>query len=137
VGRAETPGLCISLVSTVSEKVWFCRKKGLKPWLNPTKEYVSAKKGGHASWIQEKILLRDVEERLGTALVPLQSDMSLPPSLIGSRYGKGAKRGVEEVDPIAMEVAARVEASRASVSKLAALEHEAQETFFGLQSMFC
>eukprot|EP00889_Picochlorum_renovo_P006216 jgi/Picre1/33246/NNA_008570.t1 len=134
VGRADTPGLCISIVSSVPEKVWFCRKKGLKPWLNPTKENTSTKKGGHAIWLQEKLLLRDIEERLGTGIVPLQSDMSLPPSLLGSRYGKGGQPKTE-ADAIALEVAARVEASRESVKKLAQLEHEAQQTFFKLQSL--
>lgn len=136
VGRAETRGLCVSLISNVSEKVWFCRKKGLKPWLNPTKEATSAKKGGHAVWIQEKLLLRDIEERLGAPIVPLQSDMTLPPSLAGSRYGKGRIQGTEDADPIAQEVAARVEASRESVRRLSELEHEAQKTYFTLQSMF-
>lgn len=136
VGRAENPGLCISLVSTVSEKVWFCRKKGLKPWLNPTKENASGKKGGHAIWIQEKLLLREIEERLGAPMVHLQSDMTLPPSLSGSMYGKGKNTSKEEPDLIALEVAARVEASRESVKNLAKLEHEAQKTFFKLQSMW-
>jgi len=102
--------------------------------LNPTKENTSTKKGGHATWLQEKILLRDIEERLGTGIVPLQSDMSLPPSLLGSRYGKGSQPKTE-TDVIALEVAARVEASRESVKKLAQLEHEAQQTFFKLQSL--
>ena len=136
VGRAETPGLCISLVSTVSEKVWFCRKKGLKPWLNPTRESVLDKKPGHATWIQEKILLRDIEERLGTAITPLQSDMSLPPALVESRnkYGKG--KGAGDVDDVPTEVVARIEASRQSAKQLSLLEHRAQQTFFSLKSMF-
>ena len=136
VGRADTPGLCISLVSTVSEKVWFCRKKGLKPWLNPTKEHVQTNKPGHATWIQEKILLRDIEERLGTAIIPLQSDMSLPPSLVESRskYGKG--KNADEMDAVSPEVAARIEASRESAKMLTALEHRAQQTFFSLKTMF-
>ncbi len=136
VGRAENPGLCVSIISNVSEKVWFCRKKGLKPWLNPTKENTSAKKGGHGVWIQEKLLLRDIEERLGAPIVSLQSDMTLPSSLAGSIYGKGGTRQTDEADPIAQEVAARVEASRDSVKRLAELEHEAQMTYFSLQKMF-
>ena len=136
VGRAETPGLCISLVSNVAEKVWFCRKKGLKPWLNPTKENTSAKKGGHGLWIQEKVLLRDIEERLGTAVVPLQSDMTLPSSLMGSKYGQGQRTGTSETDAIAEQVQARVEASRESVKRLAILEHECQKTYFSLQHMW-
>ena len=137
VGRAETPGLCISLVSAVPEKVWFCRKKGLKPWLNPTKEHVSTKKGGHATWIDEKVLLRDIEDRLGAAIIPLQSDMSLPESLLSSRqtYGKRANGNTD--DGPSVEVTARIEASRASAKDLSALEHQAQLSFFQLKTMFC
>lgn len=136
VGRAETPGLCISLVSSVSEKVWFCRKKGLKPWLNPTKDHVSDKKPGHATWIQEKVLLRDIEERLGTAIIPLQGDMSLPPSLVESRRKYGKDKGAGEVDAVPAEVVARIGASRESAKQLSMLEHRAQQTFFGLKSLF-
>jgi hypothetical protein len=97
---------------------------------------VSDKKPGHATWIQEKVLLRDIEERLGTAIVPLQSDMSLPPALIESRskYGKG--KGPSEADAVPAEVAARIEASRESAKQLSLLEHRAQQTFFSLKSMF-
>ena len=35
VGRAETMGLAISIVSKVPERVWYCTKKGYKPWLEP------------------------------------------------------------------------------------------------------
>ena len=133
VGRAETPGLCISIVSSVPEKVWFCKKKGLKPWLHPKKEYISTGKGGHAIWLNETELLREVEERLGTGIIPLQPDMSLPPSLQGSKYGKSREHLVDDVE---VEVAARVEAQKESVKQLAAVEHEAQKSFFSMKTMW-
>lgn len=135
VGRADTPGLCISIVSSAAEKVWFCRKKGLKPWLNPIKENTSAGKGGHAIWMYEKELLRDIEERLGTGITPLAADMSLPPSLQGSKYGTSSSRK-QEADSIQQEIAARVESSREAVKMLAELEHAAQASFFQMKSLW-
>ena len=136
VGRAETPGLCISLVSSVPEKVWFCKKKGLKPWLKPTKENTSASKKGHAIWMNEKTILGEIEDRLGAGIVSLLPDMSLPESLEGSRYGKKTKKMATEDETIAKEVAQRVEASRESVKRLAQLEHEAQRSFFLMKTMW-
>lgn len=51
VGRADHMGLAISLVSTVPEKVWFCKIKGYKPWLEPSAENTQThEKGGQAMW---------------------------------------------------------------------------------------
>ncbi|KXZ56945.1 hypothetical protein GPECTOR_1g852 [Gonium pectorale] len=48
VGRADTMGLAISLVSEVPEKVWFCTVKGLKPWLAPDAANTkTTDRGGH------------------------------------------------------------------------------------------
>ena len=38
VGRADRMGLCLSLVSTVEERVWYCRK-GTKPPCPDTSDY--------------------------------------------------------------------------------------------------
>jgi ATP-dependent RNA helicase DDX1 len=51
VGRADTMGLAISLVSEVPEKVWFCTVKGYKPWLAPDSSNTrTTDKGGHTIW---------------------------------------------------------------------------------------
>lgn len=51
VGRADTMGLAISLVSEVPEKVWFCTVKGLKPWMAPdSSNTLTTDKGGHTTW---------------------------------------------------------------------------------------
>jgi ATP-dependent RNA helicase DDX1 len=39
-------GLAISIVSAAPEKVWYCSKKGHKPWLAPTREDTNR----HAIW---------------------------------------------------------------------------------------
>ena len=56
-------GLAISLVSTVPEKVWYCKAKGYKPWLKPKQQDVlDNEQGGHTTWYDEPALLqvRDV-----------------------------------------------------------------------------
>lgn len=61
VGRAEAPGLAISLVSKVPERVWYCSKKGYKPWLKPSASDVKQ----HTIWYDEISLWSEVLKRLG------------------------------------------------------------------------
>ena len=78
VGRADTMGLAISLVSTKPEKVWYCSKKGYKPWFNPTKEDTKQ----HAIWYDEWALLKDIEARIKHPVAPLGKDLALPAGLV-------------------------------------------------------
>ena len=58
-GRAEKLGLAISLVSEVPEKVWYCKQKGYKPWLDPKRKDVGThEEGGHTIWYSEQQLLK-------------------------------------------------------------------------------
>jgi hypothetical protein len=58
-GRAERLGLAISLVSAVPERVWYCTKKGYKPWLKPSKGDVKLNdQKGHTIWYNEQQLLK-------------------------------------------------------------------------------
>ena len=58
-GRAEKLGLAISLVSQVPEKVWYCKQKGYKPWLDPKRKDVGPhEEGGHTIWYDEQQLLK-------------------------------------------------------------------------------
>ena len=58
-GRAGRLGLAISLVSQVEEKVWYCTKKGYKPWLKPTAQDVKSHgEEGHTIWYNEPQLLK-------------------------------------------------------------------------------
>ena len=62
VGRADALGLAVSVVarSGVSEKVWYCEKKGYKPWLDPSAEDCER----HVAWIDEGERMRDIERTL-------------------------------------------------------------------------
>jgi len=57
VGRAERMGLAISIVSTVKEKVWFCRNKQ-KPPVSDTRLF---NEGGNCIWYDEPKLVQDIE----------------------------------------------------------------------------
>lgn len=58
-GRAEKLGLAMSLVSAVPERVWYCTKKGYRPWLRPTQKDVKAhEENGHTVWYNEQQLLK-------------------------------------------------------------------------------
>ena len=61
VGRAGAPGLAVSLVAEPHERVWFCRKKGSKPWLDPSDSDVKE----HTVWLDERGALKKIENRLG------------------------------------------------------------------------
>ena len=138
VGRAETMGLAISLVSQVPEKVWYCSKKGYKPWFAPTPADVRTNDaGGHTKWYDERALLSAIEKRLGQGakVLSLNADMSLPPSLVKAAKG-GYGRGVGGAGGGGHyeESRQRVEQLRPQVQVLAGLEVQAQRSFFYLRS---
>jgi ATP-dependent RNA helicase DDX1 len=140
VGRADAIGLAVSLVAGVPEKVWYCTQKGLKPWLNPDKKNTRTnEQGGHAIWYDEPALLKEVETRLGGKEVPaLPADLSLPPEIAARVSGAdgqvkyGQDKGGEAA-AFAKEVAERAAGFAPAVAELAALEHEAQSSFFQLK----
>ena len=133
VGRADTMGLAISLVSTVPEKVWFCSKKGYKPWFNPKKQDLKLNQdGGHTKWYNEPQLLGLIEKRLKRKIDPLNDDFSLPASL--KRDGPtvyGQQKGAGPADQKALE---RVEALKPTVQVLSDLEVQAQHSYLMLKT---
>jgi ATP-dependent RNA helicase DDX1 len=132
VGRADTMGLAISLVSAVPEKVWYCTKKGYKPWFSPSNENVKThQEGGHTKWYDESALLKRIEKRLKQAVQPLHPDLSLPASIQGkAQYGQNAKDKFNE------EAAERVAALKPTVTALNELEVQAQHSYLSLRTMW-
>ena len=132
VGRADTMGLAISLVSSVPEKVWYCTKKGYKPWFSPDENNVKThKEGGHTKWYDEGALLKRIEKRLKQSVQPLHPDLSLPASIQGkAQYGQDMKSKVNE------ETAERVAALKPTVTVLNELEIQAQHSYLGLKTMW-
>ena len=95
VGRADSMGLAISLVAAnCEEKVWFCTKKGYKPWLNPTKNDVKPnKQGGHTTRLDESHVTTEIERKLGNSTVESLGENYAIPDHFGTmeQYGKTKK----------------------------------------------
>jgi len=134
VGRADTMGLAISLVSKVPEKVWYCTVKGYKPWLQPdTKNTKTHEEGGQTIWYNEMELLQGVEARLGTAVSRLNDDLSLPAAIQQRLAGSGQQYGQARGADSSKEVSEHLEAIRQNVETLAKLEWQAQTSFLTLK----
>jgi ATP-dependent RNA helicase DDX1 len=138
VGRAGRVGLAVTLVSAVPEKVWYSTAKGLKPWLAPDELNTRvAAEGGHAAWVEERALLKEVEARLGQPVEALGADLSLPAGVAARMAGGGGGERYGEAlggaPAFAKEVQARVAAAAPAVAQLAALEKQAQLSFFELK----
>jgi ATP-dependent RNA helicase DDX1 len=136
VGRADSMGLAISLVAAnCEEKVWFCTKKGYKPWLNPTKNDVkSNKQGGHTTWLDESHALTEIERKLGNSTVESLGENYAIPDHFGSieQYGKTKKITVT----IDEEQIRRLEMYAPNVRALADLESQVSLSYWTLKRKF-
>ena len=112
-------------------QVWYCSKKGYKPWLHPTKQDVKLNEnGGHTVWYDEPALLKEVEKRLGHPIQRLASDLSLQGKSPGAAkvvYGQAKGGGHSKVTE---EHMAQL---RPNVAALAELETVAQTSFWKLK----
>eukprot|EP00798_Chlamydomonas_sp_ICE-L_P008157 gene8157-1411_t len=138
VGRADAMGLAISIVSAVPEKVWFCKQKGYKPWLNPKPEDIKlVKAGGHTIMMKEMDLLKAVEARLGGKPVArLKDDFALPPQIEARLAGTGDKYGQQKGVSTKQEFPKHFETIQQNVESLAVLEWQAQTNFLTLKHKF-
>jgi len=138
VGRADTMGLAISLVATEKEKVWYCSKKGYKPWLNPQKaDTKTNEQGGHTIWYDEPELLTEVEKRIHQSIPTLGPDLKLPEGMGGGAdqgeeggttiYGKARGGGTSSL------VTAHLEQLKPTVTALARMEVQAQHGYWSLK----
>jgi len=136
VGRADSMGLAISLVAAnCEEKVWFCTKKGYKPWLNPTAQDVKLnKQGGHTTWLDESHALTAIERKLGNTTVEALGDNYAIPEHFGTidQYGKTKKISVA----IDEEQVQRLEMYAPNVRALADLEAEVSVSYWNLKRKF-
>eukprot|EP00793_Prasinoderma_coloniale_P003340 PRCOL_00005975-RA len=143
VGRADCMGLAVSFVATEPERVWYCSKKGYKPWLTtpkPAKHDIQK----HTIWQDERALLKAVEDRLQRRVERMGAGMELPAGLAGA-VGGGAEGGGADGaggttvygqargGGFSKEANAHMEQLRPAVKKLASLEVEAQLSFISLK----
>ena len=135
VGRAEALGLAVSLVAAVPEKVWYATGKGARPWDKPTPANVRThEEGGQTAWMDEAELLRAVEARLRAPISRLPEDLSLPAQVQARlRGGYGATAASAADEDAQRELQKRLVEVQPAVATLAALEKEAQASFFALK----
>ena len=135
VGRADTMGLAISIVASRNERVWYCTKKGYKPWFEPKPEDVKlTSDGGHTIWYDEPKLLKDIEKRIGATVTPLGPNYALPEAF-GMHGGKDAYGKARDEKPNE-ELNAHLEAYAPNVRALAVLETKVQSSFWDLKRKF-
>ena len=128
VGRADTLGLAVSIVSSVPERVWYCRRKGYTPWTAPTVADVSE----HTVWYDERALLEAIEARLGASVAVMGGDCALPEQLVAQMasadaYGKSRAEGGD---------AAAFSALAPEVAALSNLEHAVQRAYWQLKRKY-
>ena len=100
-------GLAISIVSAVPERVWYCQKKGYKPWFNPSRADVKE----HCVWYDEEKLLKDVEARIKAPVARIDpATLALPKELL-------RKLGREEGERAPATSACTANASAASSTR--------------------
>jgi ATP-dependent RNA helicase DDX1 len=134
VGRAERMGLAISLVGTVDERVWFCRKPK-KPPCGDTRDY---DKGGNCVWYGEPDLLKQIESLLAKNKVkPTKMscpDIDIPPEvktiLEGGGYGNVVGRAT---DP---ELEAKMKTLEGSIEQVELTELSLQSNYWNLRDKF-
>ena len=131
VGRADTLGLAVSIVSSVPERVWYCRRKAYTPWTAPTAADVSE----HTVWYDEPALLAAVEARLGAPVAVLGSDYELPEHLVAQLAGEDAygKSRARDDDAAAAASAAHLAPDVAALSNL---EHAVQRAYWQLKRKY-
>lgn len=135
VGRADTMGLAISIVAAKKERVWFCTKKGYKPWFDPKPDDVKlTKDGGHTVWYDEPKLLKDIEARIRSSVSHLGAKFELPEAF--GAAGKGAYGKARGDEKASEELNLHLEAYRPNVRALAALESKVQLSFWDLKRKF-
>ena len=142
VGRAGAPGVALSLVADAPERVWFCKKKGLKPWLEPSVDDVKQ----HTTWMDESVVLAKIEHRLKEELTRLKESGDVDAltrsfvafaDSVASRVDvvSGAVVRLEDAAASA-ELAARLELYAPATRRLAQLEVDAQTSFWTLKRKF-
>ena len=122
VGRAETMGLAVSLVSPHEEKVWYYDKR---KWEGKTLSTKLAEHGGCCIWYSEPALLAEVEKRLGGPIETIDAFLSSGGDVAQrlAQYGEAKDGGLNQ------QSHEQLESIAPAVEQLAALETRAQHSF--------
>lgn len=130
VGRVGRPGVAISLVSSVNEKVWYhkCRSRGVG--CGDTR---LVEEGGCCIWYEEYAIFDKVEKRLGGHPIPiLDQDKHLHANKIDQFLSS-----IERKDAFEKESEQKYIALKPRVDELAELEVIAQNQYLQMSNKFC
>ena len=129
--------MAIRLVSDVPERVWYCTKKGYKPWLRPSASDVKQ----HTVWYDEPGLFAEVKKRVGGSEAVKR--LTLSAAAKDGLMSVGAMGSDGQLVLGKTKAAAKAEAHlrdrlvklKPSVARLAELETAAQRSFYALKRM--
>lgn len=133
VGRANTHGVAVCLVSAVPEKVWYVQGSA-KPWEQPTAANTAdVQHGGSTTWLDEAALLGGVQAQVGGAVqesaLEAGQEALLPPRAV-SVMGTTAEKATAALSEAQ---ARRLEAARSLVHEVVTLEKTVQHSYFALR----
>ncbi|ETO25662.1 hypothetical protein RFI_11476 [Reticulomyxa filosa] len=122
VGRADMPGVAISILANQKEKVvlivWYhkCPSRG-----SNCSDTRLVEQGGCAIWFDEFEIFAAVEKRLGGIKIPILDQNNLDPNQLKELLQEISRR-----DPLVAQAEKKVEMLKPKVEELAALETKAQ-----------
>lgn len=138
MGRANTHGVAVSLVSSVPEKVWYVQQAKVKPWDNPTKSNTAdIRDGGHTTWLDEPGLLAGVHALLPGAVTTIQLTQQaadageglLPPAAVAVMGTAADTSGRAVLSDAQIR---RLEAAKPLVHEVLSLEAGVQHSYFAM-----
>ncbi|CAB9508555.1 ATP-dependent RNA helicase Ddx1 (Fragment) [Seminavis robusta] len=136
VGRADHMGLAISLVSTVKERVWFCRK-GKKPPCEDTRDFDA---GGNCIWYNEPQYFGNIDKLLVANNVKdtkLQyPGLVLPANVEALVANKSYGERVQGNGPLNPEVKAKMDAISSQLDVLTKAESSMQKDYWSIRHRF-
>ena len=118
-------GLAVSLVSKVSEKVWYhsCPSRGKSCFNTLLKD-----EGGCCIWYNEMQYLDDIEEHLGVTISQISPNMEVPINEFEGKVVYGEKRKMK-----APAFQGHVEFLAPTVKELFELEKNSQQNYLNLK----
>lgn len=136
VGRADKRGLAVSLVSTVRERVWFC-KKGKKPPCADTRDF---DKGGNCIWYDEPQFLNNIKSLLQKNDVSITKldwpNLQLPADIQALVKSGGYGAQVKSGSALNPETKARMQKIEKQVKELSLTESSLQTDYWELRNKF-
>merc|ERR1712228_182451 len=131
VGRADKPGIAISIISSQKEKVWYhsnCPDRGKN-----CSDTRLVPQGGCCIWYDEVKIFEKVEKRLGGNRIPILDQHK---HLSSSNKIEDFVKTIEEKDPLLVASEKKLKKLLPTIDQLNALEVSAQNQFLNIPIQF-